>query len=374
MRAVHIALVGAFLVGTPAYAATLNLNDFVLFAGIGPVTLGNGVKINSGAVGTNGNISGGTTVNANDLDAGGTITTGNGTTISSGSSVVAGGKVKMGTSATVNSGNSVVSGGDLSLGNGADLGGPAGGVNVTLGGTLSHGTGYTGPASLAEGVGGPVPFSAGSSYQLPTLPAGSIAGPSTAAGGSVTNATLPAGALTPGDYGDVSLGNGKTLNLTAGTYHFTSIDMGTNDHISYDLTGGPINVFIDGKATLGNGMHWDLTGGDASDIYWELYGDLKIGETAIIYGTIFASGVAVLGQDETFSNGGTYTGQYLATGGLKAGTKDTFNLLVNDRFISAENVIGATPIPTTLPLLGTGLGIIGLLGWRRKRKAAARAA
>ena len=30
-----------------------------------------------------------------------------------------------------------------------------------------------------------------------------------------------------------------------------------------------------------------------------------------------------------------------------------------------------TPIPAALPLFGTGLGMIGLLGWRRKRKAAA---
>jgi hypothetical protein len=29
-----------------------------------------------------------------------------------------------------------------------------------------------------------------------------------------------------------------------------------------------------------------------------------------------------------------------------------------------------TPLPTALPLLATGLGALGLLGWRRKKKAA----
>jgi hypothetical protein len=29
----------------------------------------------------------------------------------------------------------------------------------------------------------------------------------------------------------------------------------------------------------------------------------------------------------------------------------------------------ATPLPAALPLFGTGLGVLGLLGWRRKRKA-----
>jgi PEP-CTERM motif len=36
--------------------------------------------------------------------------------------------------------------------------------------------------------------------------------------------------------------------------------------------------------------------------------------------------------------------------------------------------VSQTPLPATLPLLATGLGAIGLLGWRRKRKATAIAA
>ena len=36
--------------------------------------------------------------------------------------------------------------------------------------------------------------------------------------------------------------------------------------------------------------------------------------------------------------------------------------------------IAETPLPAALPLFATGLGALGLLGWRRKKKAAARAA
>jgi hypothetical protein len=36
--------------------------------------------------------------------------------------------------------------------------------------------------------------------------------------------------------------------------------------------------------------------------------------------------------------------------------------------------ISQTPLPAALPLFATGLGALGLLGWRRKRKAAALAA
>jgi hypothetical protein len=36
-----------------------------------------------------------------------------------------------------------------------------------------------------------------------------------------------------------------------------------------------------------------------------------------------------------------------------------------------SSALVTTPLPTTLPLFATGLGALGLLGWRRKRKALA---
>jgi len=35
------------------------------------------------------------------------------------------------------------------------------------------------------------------------------------------------------------------------------------------------------------------------------------------------------------------------------------------------DVIGTTPLPAALPLFATGLGAMGLFGWRRRRKNAA---
>jgi hypothetical protein len=42
---------------------------------------------------------------------------------------------------------------------------------------------------------------------------------------------------------------------------------------------------------------------------------------------------------------------------------------VMDQSFSAADIT-ATPIPAALPLFATGLGGLGLIGWRRKRKAA----
>jgi hypothetical protein len=45
-----------------------------------------------------------------------------------------------------------------------------------------------------------------------------------------------------------------------------------------------------------------------------------------------------------------------------------------DLAVSARSDATETPLPATLPLFATGLGALGLLGWRRKRKAHAIAA
>jgi hypothetical protein len=40
------------------------------------------------------------------------------------------------------------------------------------------------------------------------------------------------------------------------------------------------------------------------------------------------------------------------------------------RIEAVHYALAETPVPSTLPLFATGLGVLGLLGWRRKRKAA----
>jgi hypothetical protein len=63
----------------------------------------------------------------------------------------------------------------------------------------------------------------------------------------------------------------------------------------------------------------------------------------------------------TFASLGVTPGTYVWTWGT--GADQSYTL-----------IIGATPLPAALPLFATGLGVLGLLGWRRKRKAAAVAA
>jgi hypothetical protein len=53
--------------------------------------------------------------------------------------------------------------------------------------------------------------------------------------------------------------------------------------------------------------------------------------------------------------------------GLSVGSAGTSYLSES----SSDFVIASTPLPATLPLFASGLGALGLLGWRRKRKAQA---
>jgi hypothetical protein len=67
----------------------------------------------------------------------------------------------------------------------------------------------------------------------------------------------------------------------------------------------------------------------------------------------------------------TFDNTTLALLGLTPGTSYTWtwNPTADDSFVI--NVISPTPLPAALPLFATGLGAMGLLGWRRKRKALA---
>jgi hypothetical protein len=67
------------------------------------------------------------------------------------------------------------------------------------------------------------------------------------------------------------------------------------------------------------------------------------------------------------SNGNTYGGGQIYISGIASPLGDlTFRVI--------GETPPAVPLPTALPLLATGLGVLGLFGWRRKRKAAVLAA
>jgi hypothetical protein len=73
------------------------------------------------------------------------------------------------------------------------------------------------------------------------------------------------------------------------------------------------------------------------------------------------------------SNTSAYTSTTLSLLGVTPGTYEwTWGTGATADSFTLE--IGTTPLPAALPLFATGLGAMGLFGWRRKRKTAAIAA
>jgi hypothetical protein len=74
------------------------------------------------------------------------------------------------------------------------------------------------------------------------------------------------------------------------------------------------------------------------------------------------------------ANGGTAASAFAALlGGLNA---DEAYLNIHTTMFPGGEIRGflqATPLPGALPLVATGLGVLGLLGWQRKRKSEGRA-
>ena len=85
---------------------------------------------------------------------------------------------------------------------------------------------------------------------------------------------------------------------------------------------------------------------------------------------LVVGGHTILGTGQPLVTGDwtTYIASYTALAG-DDGAAISIILQQVDHQSEFDNVrLNATPLPAALPLFGTGLGVLGLLGWRRKRK------
>ncbi len=112
-----------------------------------------------------------------------------------------------------------------------------------------------------------------------------------------------------------------------------------------------------------------------SFIYW---GDNRPGEAYTLYVTV--NGVLVDTINDTDKVAGTNPGTLVTINGLTTDGAGNLSLLFSQGTSHEgspifDNVqisrIDSTPLPATLPLFVSGLGALGLLSWRRKRKAKA---
>ena len=120
---------------------------------------------------------------------------------------------------------------------------------------------------------------------------------------SITPSTTPTSGL--------SIGNNATVNLTAGTYYYTTITIGNNSSIT--TSGGPVTIVVTGAVSIGNSVtiganpgtnlqiiakssgvdtsSVSFAAGNTFSFYGSFYGkntDVYLGNDAKIYGSMIA--------------------------------------------------------------------------------------
>jgi hypothetical protein len=143
------------------------------------------------------------------------------------------------------------------------------------------------------------------------------------------NITMTAGGLTAQLLGPLQVGANSTINIGTTTLQWTATAANITANFGNPATGGLIDI----GSTPGTRLCWS---------------------NALTEGC----GGAVIGGDVSWQIMSGSTAEQTGIG-VPAGN------------IVATAEITTTPLPAALPLFATGIGGLGLLGWRRKRKARA---
>lgn len=142
--------------------------------------------------------------------------------------------------------------------------------------------------------------------------------------------------------------------------------------VDFTLTLTALIGTTGGTGSLAITIPQGSTGGTVSGS--NLTGDVQIAGVDI---SLSGSAFSYVVQGSSFFLSGVFSGQTPVAGGVDSLVSLTlgnngayiFTDSANASLNSAGSVsVSQTPLPTSLPLLATGLGMIALIGWYRKRK------
>ncbi|HYM95300.1 MAG TPA: hypothetical protein VET23_14270, partial [Chitinophagaceae bacterium] len=265
----HFLLFGCVISVNTLFAQQTQITDYVIFGGktasgqTAPVSPGYSAQIGSSC-----NIQGGITGSYNLVKSTGNLSI-SGNIYSGGIIQLANSNIVTGRLSAASSSGKVISvGSSANIGGNIDANGNivVGGGNVT--GTVTHpsGTTYTGPVPGGGNIIG-IP-------NLPILPNMPIINVFAAASSTNISNTQT---ITPGSYGNVTLGGNKTLTLSGtGIYVFNSIkNSGTANNFVFDFKNDPtgqIKIYVWGDVDLNKVKTSILNGGNETRIYLETHG------------------------------------------------------------------------------------------------------
>ena len=172
----------------------------------------------------------------------------------------------------------------------------------------------------------------------------------------------------------------KVCTLTAGMVAFGAMQLpGTvrastlNDDLILTAVSGPDNgigsLAVNGFSGIGTETFTNAPGGGLDAL------EFVIGGTTFTLSDALGGTASVTFEGDVLTSiiyealGGTL--QFLEAGGQ---LQYIFNDFANGTTTTTYGTISATPLPASLLLFASGLGVMGLFGWRRKQKATALAA
>ena len=145
------------------------------------------------------------------------------------------------------------------------------------------------------------------------------------------------------------------INPEHQTLDYTSV---RNGNAWYALTGDSLGIFWGSPDSYNTITFW--TG-------WDSANKIGTGDSVSFTGNQlgitlgYGHTLAIFNLDQTFNAVQLYSGQ----------PAFEFANMVACTGSCTESQTGVVPLPAALPLFASGLGVMGLLGWRRKRKKAA---
>ena len=170
-----------------------------------------------------------------------------------------------------------------------------------------------------------------------------------------------------------------TLNAAGFTSAFSAIDL-YNKAAGSDENGLGLNSNSDHEIYANTYVRLDVTSlrGQGINNFQFTIGSTTNGEGMDVYGSSSAnSGLTLLFSDITTEPGlynlSGFNYYYFTYDGAKVLPGQGNNVLLAS-FTGSSSTFGGgqgeTPLPATLPLFASGTGLLGFLGWRRKRKMA----